>query len=157
MALRLKLQTLSVEVDAPAGVELVPISPDLLRASERRVDGAPIGELDLSTFRASLLIDREGVLEEKALLLAESVSPNASVDSCNPVSLEGSSGYRVEAYIRQRERAPLPYIHVLVVAPEDVRINGGVVIVARSQRLDWEAGDAIMASLKVLRPRAANE
>jgi hypothetical protein len=156
MVLKLKLQTLSVEVDAPAGVELVPVTPELVRASERRVDGAPIGELELSTFKASLLIDREGVLEEKARLLAESV-PNATVDSCDPVSLAGASGYRVQAYIRQRERAPLPYIHVHVVAPDDVRINGGLVVVARSQRLDWAAGDAIVASLKVGRRGAANE
>ena len=156
--LRLKLQTLSLELEAPTGVELVPVSPEIVRARERRVDGAPIGELEVSTFTASLLIDRDGVLEEKARMLAETAAPNAVVDSCDPVSLASISGYRVEAYVRARERPPLPYIHVLVVAPDDLRINGGVVITARSQRLDWAAGDAIIASLKILGRRSvANE
>ncbi|MGE0403143.1 MAG: hypothetical protein AB7T06_40930 [Kofleriaceae bacterium] len=156
--MRLKLQTLSLELEAPTGVELVPVTPEVLRASELRPDGAPLGELEVSTFQASLIIDRDGVLEDKARTLAESAAPAARIDSCVPVSLQGISGYRAEASVRSIKRPELPYIHVFVLAPDDLRINGGLVIVARSARLEWAAGDAIIASLKVLgRRRAANE
>jgi len=149
---------LSLELEAPTGVELLPVSPDVVRLREQRPDGAPLGELEVSTFKAQLLIDRDGILEDKARALAEAAAPDAKVDSCNPVTLGGVSGYRVEAYIRARERPALPYIHVLVLAPDDVRFNGGLVITARSARLEWAAGDAIIASLKLLGRRgAANE
>jgi hypothetical protein len=149
---------LSLELDPPSGVELLPVSPDVVRMREQQANGAPVGELEVSTFKAQLLIDREGVLEEKARTVAESADPGARVDSCNPIVLSGVSGYRVEAAVRARERPALPYIHVLVVAPDDVRFNGGLVITARSARLEWAAGDAIIASLKLLGRRgAANE
>lgn len=158
MALRLKLQMLSLELEAPTGVELVPITPDLVRASERRPDGAPIGELEVTTFKAALLIDRDGILADKARTLAEAAAPQAMVDSCDPITLGGISGYRASAYVRGKDRPALPYIHVVVLAPDDLRVNAGVVITARSQRLEWVAGDAIIASLKVLGRRgAANE
>ncbi|MFN0253460.1 MAG: hypothetical protein ACKV2T_41710 [Kofleriaceae bacterium] len=156
--MRLKLQSLSLELDAPAGIELVPVSPERLRASELRPDGAPIGELEVTTFKAPLIIDRDGVLKDKACALAEAAAPAALVDSCTPVVLPGISGYRAEACVRSIHRPALPYIHVLVLAPDDLRINGGLVITARSHRLEWPAGDAIIASLKVLGRRgAANE
>jgi hypothetical protein len=158
VVLRLKLQSLSLELEAPTGVELVPLSPEHLRASERRPDGAPIGELEVTTFKQALIIDRDGVLEDKARTLAEAAAPAALVDSCTPIALPGISGYRAEAFVRSIQRPALPYIHVLVLAPDDLHINGGLVITARSQRLEWAAGDAIIASLKVLGRRgAANE
>lgn len=157
--LRLKLQTLSLELDAPNGVELVPVSPDVVRMREQQSNGAPIGELEVSTFTDSLIIDRDGVLEDKARTLAQAAAPAARIDSCNPVTLAGVSGYRAEASVRSINRPALPYIHVFVLAPDNTRINGGIAIMVRTARLEWAAGDAIIASLKVLgRGRgAANE
>lgn len=158
MVLRLKLQTLTLDLEAPTGVELVPVTPEVVRASESRPDGALVGELEVATFKAALIIDRDGVLEDKARTLAEAVDPAARIDSCTPISLPGISGFRAEAAVRSIKRPALPYIHVLVLAPDDLRINGGLVITARSARLEWAAGDAIIASLKVLGRRgAANE
>lgn len=157
--LRLKLKTLSLELDAPTGVELLPVSEDVVRLREARPDGMALGELEVSTFSDSLIIDRDGVMEDKARALAEGAAPAARIDSCGPVELEHISGYRAEASVRSINRPALPYIHVLVLAPEDLRITGGLVVTARSARLEWAAGDAIIASLKVIGRRrgAANE
>ena len=110
-------------------------------------------------FPASPLLAPPGTVARDVLsALAEAAAPQAMVDSCDPITLGGISGYRAEAYVRAKDRPALPYIHVVVLAPDDLRVNGGLVITARSQRLEWAAGDSIIASLKVLGRRgAANE
>ena len=125
------------------GFELVP--PDDLqevaagqRYTQHREDGRPIGELEIDTFPAALIIDRDGVLSAKA-------SEQAGGMPAIPVKLPGASGYRAEAV----GAAPLPYLYVFAMAPRD-GVQSGLLVTVRSARPDWPAAEALLQSLRIL-------
>lgn len=134
---------------APGGVELTPVKSGaaVVRCCERRADGKTLGELEVSVFSAALIIDRDGILEEKAREVANQSASAVRIAGTVAVSLPGASGYRADV---EPTRSPLPYVHVFAMAPHDLGIDGGIVVVVRSVEPDWPAAEAILGSLRFL-------
>jgi hypothetical protein len=146
------LAAIGLELDNPAAIELEPVAtgPTVVRAHERR-DGRTIGELEVEVFKAALVIDREGILEEKAHLAAD--AERGRVTPPVRVSLPGASGYRAEVQLVRATGAPgpeLPYVYVFAVAPHDLGVDGGVLITVRCAAPDWPAADSLLRTLRVL-------
>ncbi len=142
------LPLLGLEITAPGGVELTPVASGALvvRCCERRADGRTLGELEVSMFSAALLIDRDGILEEKAREIAEAGNAAGRVESTVAVSLPGASGYRADV---EPSCSALPYVHVFAMAP-DLGVDGGIVVIVRSALPEWAAAEAILGSLRFL-------
>jgi hypothetical protein len=141
------------EIETPSEVEVQPGSGQCVRCSEER-DGKTIGELEVSVFHAALVIDRDGILEEKvASAIDEAREPGARVLPTIPVTLPGASGYRGDLEVVRPmgvERPPLPYVYVFAMAPHDLALDGGLVVTVRCASPEWPAADAILRSLKIL-------
>lgn len=139
------------EIEAPSEVEVRP--GDVLRCCEQR-DGRTIGELEVSVFHAALVIDRDGILEEKAATVIERArEPGARVLPAIPVTLPGASGYRADLEVVRpmgAARPELPFVYVFAMAPYDLALDGGLVVTVRSASPEWPAADAILRSLKIL-------
>lgn len=133
---------------APDKVELTPVPEGeaVVRCCEKRPDGQTVGELEVSMFKAALIIDRDGILEQKAREIAEEGSEQAAATVA--VSLPGASGFRAD--IEPQGTASLPYVHVFAMAPHDLGIDGGVVVVVRSAKPEWPAAEQILGSLRLL-------
>lgn len=140
------------EIETPSEVEVQP-SAGQVKCSERR-DGKTIGELEVSVFHAALVIDRDGILEEKAESAIESArEPGARVSPAMPIALPGASGYRAELEVVRPAgvaKAQLPYVYVFAMAPHDLALDGGLVVTVRCATPEWPAADAILRSLKIL-------
>ena len=118
----------------------------------------PEGELEIAVFKAALVIDRDGILEEKARhAIVEAVAAGADVLEPMPVSLDSASGWRIDAeYRRGNTRPALPYVFVFALASEDLGVDAGVLVTVRSASPEWPAADAIVRSLKILARRTAS-
>lgn len=125
----------------PGDLEVTPVNDGetLLRCTQTRDDGRPLGELEVTVFSAALVIDRDGILEAKA-------SDNTGGAHAVPVVLPGASGYFAET----RGDAQLPYRYVFAIAPHDLAIDGGVLVTVRSARPDWPAADRALQSLRII-------
>lgn len=125
----------------PGALEVTPVGSGdtLVRCTETRHDGKPIGELEVTVFSAALVIDRDGILEAKA-------SDNTGGAHAVPVVLPGASGYFAET----RGDAQLPYRYVFAIAPHDLAVDGGVLVTVRSARPDWPAADRLLQSLRII-------
>jgi hypothetical protein len=136
-------------VTAPSEVELTPIAAgaSVLRCREHK-DGKTVGELEVSMFAAALLIDRDGILEEKAREAAERSVDAASIAGTVAISLPGASGYRAD--VEPSREHGLPYVYVFAMAPHDLGIQGGIIVTVRSAQPEWPAADAILGSLRLL-------
>ena len=112
-------------------------------------DGRVIGELGIVVFGAGLIIDRDGVLERIASEAAEDAAEaGGRVESVMAVTLDsGVSGYRAEV---AAPGAALPNQTILAIASRDLAVCGGVLVTIRAAHERWPAGDAIVASLRVL-------
>src|SRR5256885_142179 len=130
--------------DPPTDVEVRP-GDGSVHCSQVRGDGRPIGELDVAVFQAALVIDRDGILEEKVHEAA--IAEHGRVTPAIPVSLPGASGYRAEV---ERVRGALPYVYVFAIAPHDLGVQGGVIVTVRCATPEWPAADAILRSLRIL-------
>jgi hypothetical protein len=139
------------EIETPSEVDVRP--GEVVRVREQR-DGKTVGELEVSVFHAALVIDRDGILEEKVAAVIESArEPGARVLPAMPMSLPGASGYRADAEVRVPMGAPrpeLPYTYVFALAPHDLALDGGLVVIVRCASPEWPAADAILRSLKIL-------
>ncbi len=144
------LPSIGFEMTAPGEVELTQIGkgPSVIRCCERRSDGKTVGELEVAMFSAALIIDREGILADKARDVAQNAA-HAAVSATVAVSLPGATGYRADVELRGVSRPQLPYVHVFAFAPPD-GIDGGVLVTVRSATPDWPAAEAILGSLKIL-------
>ena len=144
------LPSIGFEMTAPGEVEMTPLGKggSILRCRERRADGKTVGELEVEVFSAALIIDRDGILEEKARDVAQHAAHTA-VSATVAVSLPGASGYRADVELRGVVRPPLPYLHVFAFAPPD-GIDGGVLVTVRSATPNWPAAEAILRSLRIL-------
>ena len=132
---------------------------DVVTCRERRADGETIGELEVSVFHAALVIDRDGILEEKVQSAIDSAKePGARVLPAIPFSLPGASGYRADLEVVRpmgTARPPLPYVYVFAMAPNDLALDGGLVVTVRCASPEWPAADAILQSLRILSRRGA--
>ena len=115
-----------------------------VHCSEARGDGKPVGELEVAVFHAALVIDRDGILEEKACTAAATETGRSA--AARRITLPGASGYRADA----ERHAPLPYVYIFAIAPHDLGVQGGVLVTVRSAKPDWAAADAILTSLRIL-------
>lgn len=137
----------------PRGVEVVRTG-DTTRCRQE-AGGALIGEIEISVFRAALVIDRDGILEEKVRhAIVDEVAAGAHVLEPMPVEITGASGWRVDAQYR-RGSASLPYVHVFALASDDLGVDAGVLVTVRSASPEWSAADQIVQSLKIF-TRGAN-
>ena len=139
------------EIETPSEVDVQP--GDVVRCREQR-DGRTIGELEVRVFHAALVIDRDGILEEKAASAIEVArEPGARVTRAMPVTLPGASGYRADLEVVRpmgAARPPLPYVYVFAMAPNDLALDGGLVVTIRCASPVWPAADAILRSLRIL-------
>ena len=143
------------EIEPPSEVEVLP-GAEVVRLCEKR-EGKTIGELEVSVFHAALVIDRDGILEEKAQSAIESAAvPGARVLSPMPVSLPGVSGFRADLELVRpmgTAKPPLPYVYVFAMAPHDLALDGGLIVTVRCASPEWPAAEAILRSLKILSRR----
>ena len=139
------------EIQTPNEVEIQP--GDVVRCREKTANGQTVGELEVRVFHAALLIDRDGILEEKLHdAITSNSKPGAHVQPLLPIALPGVSGYRVDIEERATDAA-LPYVYVFAMAPNDLALDGGLMVVVRSASPEWPAADKILSSLRVLSRR----
>src|SRR5262245_49196188 len=122
-------QPVGFELSTPIDVEVT--TSGALRCSERHGDRT-IGQLEVAVFSAALIIDRDGILEEKVRSIAD--DEHGRVLATVPVTLRGASGYRIDVE-RGRGVPALPYVYVFAVAP--LGVNAGVLVTVRSAAPEW--------------------
>jgi hypothetical protein len=128
--------------------------------SGARVRG-PAGEIELEIFQAALVIDRDGILEEKisqAVDVALSSDRDAQVLQTIPIELPGASGYRADLELVRPmgvARPERPYLLIFAIAPLDLGVDGGVIVRVRSATPEWAAAEYILSSLRILTRRSA--
>ena len=131
--------------DVPAGVVLR--DGPVVKCHEARDDGRVVGELEITVFGAALIIDRDGILAEKARETASRALGGRGVGEPVSVRLPGATGYRADG----QGSAALPYVYAFTFAPSDLGVDGGVLVVMRTARPDWPAGEQMLHSLRLLR------
>jgi hypothetical protein len=148
------------EIDPPADVTVQPHGATV-RCREARADGATVGELVVEVFHAALVIDRDGILEEKVqAAIALAAPPDSQVLQTIPIELHGASGFRADVGPARSvasggtAHTALPYVHVLAIAPDDLGVDGGLLVTVRSASPEWPAADKIVASLRILSRRS---
>lgn len=134
---------LGFQLDAPREVQLA--ESDALTCRERLHDGRLAGELEVRVFAAALIIDRDGILAEKAREFAARSAIDPDRVAALPVDLPGASGYRASAVARDA----LPYLHVFALAPDDLGLDGGLLVIVRAAAPTWPAADHILRSLRL--------
>jgi hypothetical protein len=132
------------QLEAPGEVELR--DGAVLKCREVRQDGRIMGELEASVFAAALIIDRDGILQEKALEVIGTEVPVRRGASAVAVRLPGATGFRADAI----QTTQLPYVYVFAIAAPDLGVDGGVLITIRSASPDWPAADHMLRSLRIL-------
>ena len=133
---------LGFELTPPDDVVVTPVGSGV-KVAERR-GGRTIGEIEIVPFQAALIIDRDGILEEKACEVAAAVG--CAVPAVR-IALFGATGYRTEVHLAHG--AALPYIHILAMA-DDGGVDGGLLVIVRSATPEWPAADAILASMRLV-------
>jgi len=149
-------RSIGFELQTPSEVDVQSVERGdvVVRCRERGADGKTVGELDVAMFRAALVIDRDGILEEKVSAVAGDVAPpGARVLPAVRIELPGASGYRAGVELA---RQPLPYVYVFAIAPHDLGVDGGLLVTVRCASPDWPAADAILKSLRILGRRGAS-
>lgn len=144
------LPAIGFEMSAPDEIEVAPVhdGTSIVRFVERRADGQTIGELEVRVVAAALIIDRDGILEDKARDAAQDAAHVAVTGTC-AVSLPGANGYRADVVVRGPRLPALPYVHVFAMAPDN-GIDGCVLVIVRTATPDWPAADALLRSLRIL-------
>jgi hypothetical protein len=142
------LPAIGVELVSPIAVNVIATGATVVICSEEH-DGKLIGELAVEVFRAALVIDRDGILEEKAHVAAD--AEHGRVTPPVPVTLPGASGFRAEVVSGKQQ---LPYVYLFAVAPDDLGVDGGVLVTVRSASPEWPAANEILRTLRVLGRRA---
>jgi hypothetical protein len=149
-------RSIGFELQTPSEVDVQSIERGevVVRCCERTPDGKTVGELDVAMFRAALVIDRDGILEEKVSAVAgDAAQPGARVLPAVPIELPGATGYRAGVEL---VRQPLPYIYVFAIAPLDLGVDGGLLVTVRCATPEWPAADSILKSLRILGRRGAS-
>jgi hypothetical protein len=136
------------ELETPKQVELR--EGPVLSCREVNADGRMVGELEVSVFAAALIIDRDGILAQKACDELEREARPRDGAVALAVRLPGASGFRAEAV----QRTPLPYVYVFAMAP-NLGVDGGVLVTVRSAQPDWAAADHMLRTLRILTRQGA--
>jgi hypothetical protein len=136
--------SIGFQLEAPAELELR--EGPTLHCRELRPDGSVRGEIEISLFPGALVIDRDGILAEKALEAMNRLATLRRAVVPAPVALPGANGFRAAAV----HTASLPYIYSFAIAPSDLGVDGGVLITIRAATPEWAAADHVLRSLRVL-------
>ena len=131
------------QLEVPGEVELQ--DGAVLLCREVPQGGRTLGEFEVSVFPAALVIDRDGVLADRA---REGIAHEAALrgePTAVAVRLPGASGFRADAV----QNTALPYRYVFAIAPDDI-VDGGVQITIRCASPDWAAADHMLRSLRIL-------
>lgn len=132
------------QLEVPGVVELR--EGAVLKLREVLQGGRTMGELEISVFAAALIIDRDGILAEKAReVLGREVTVRGGPTAV-AVRLPGASGFRADAV----QNTALPYRSVFAIAPQDLGVDGGVLVTIRCASPDWPAADHMLRSLRIL-------
>lgn len=131
------------QLDTPREVELR--DGPVLRCREVLQGGRTLGEIEISVFAAALIIDRDGILAEKACEVLGREATLRGEPTAVAVRLPGAAGFRADAV----QNTALPYRYVFALAPDEV-VDGGVLITIRCASPDWPAADQMLRSLRVL-------
>jgi hypothetical protein len=132
------------QLEVPREIELR--ETPTLKCREVLQGGRTRGELEISLFVAALVIDRDGILAEKACEVLASEATVRGGPIAVAIALPGASGYRADAVVNGQ----LPYRHAFAIAPADLGVDGGVAIVVRCASPDWPAADHMLRSLRIL-------
>jgi hypothetical protein len=132
------------QLEVPREVELR--EGQVLKCREVLQGGRTLGELEVSVFAAALVIDRDGILSEKACEVLGREAMVRGGPTAVAVTLPGASGFRAEAV----QNTPLPYRYVFAIAPPDLGVDGGILITIRCASPDWPAADHMLRSLRIL-------
>lgn len=136
--------SIGFQLEVPAQLELMD-GPEV-QCRELRSDGRAVGELQVGLFAAALVIDRDGLLAEKAIEGMQRLATLRRAVVPMPVALPGASGFRVAAV----HGAPLPYLYSFAIAPPDLGVDGGVLIMIRAAAPEWEAANHVLRSLRIV-------
>lgn len=151
------LPSIGFEVELPDGIDVTVVDngATVVRCREAR-GGRTIGELEIALSPAALVIDRDGILEQKASEAIE--HDRGRVEPPVAVVLAGASGYRAGVEAIGRERPALPYTYAFAMAPHDLVADGCLIVTLRCARHDWPAAEQMMCSLQVFtRKPSAND
>ncbi len=132
------------QLEVPCEVEI--LEGPALKCRELLQGGRMRGELEIRLFAAALVIDRDGILSEKACEVLAGEATLGRGPTAVAVALPGASGFRADAVIH----ATLPYRYAFAIAPPDLGVDGGVAIVVRCVSPDWPAADHMLRSLRIL-------
>lgn len=135
---------LGFQLEVPREIEL--LDGSTLRCREVLQDGRILGELEIRLFSAALVIDRDGILAEKACEVLAAEATVRGGPTAVAVALPGASGYRADAVVH----AALPYRYAFAIAPGDLGVDGGIAVVVRCASPDWPAADHMLRSLRIL-------
>ena len=132
------------QLEVPREVELR--EGATLKCREVMQGGRTRGELEVSVFAAALVIDRDGLLSEKACEMLGREATVRGGPNAVAVALPGGHGFRADAV----QNTALPYRYVFAIAPLDLGVDGGVLVVIRCASPDWPAADHMLRSLRIL-------
>lgn len=136
-------RTIGFQLEAPAELQLHD-GPALVCCEQRA--GRVVGEVEIAVFAAALIIDRDGILAERAREAIEREVTTAGGAVASPAQLPGASGFRADAVVR----GALPYVYVFALAPTDLGVDGGLLIRVRAAALGWPAGEQLLRSLRIV-------
>ena len=151
------LPAIGFEIELPDGLDVTVVHDGaiVVRGREAR-DGRTIGEIEIAMFPAALVIDRDGILEQKASEALEHADGRVAPPVA--VVLPGASGYRAGAEAIGRERPALPYTYAFAIAPHDLVADGGLLVTLRCARHDWPTAERALCSLQIFtRKPSAND
>ena len=132
------------QLEVPGEVELR--DGPVLKCREVTQGGRTLGEFEVGLFPAALVIDRDGILADKACeILGREVTVRGGPRAV-PVALPGGSGFRADAV----HNGPLPYRFAFAIAAPDLGIDGGIMVVIRCASPDWPVADQMLRSLRIL-------
>lgn len=141
-------------VELPAGDGDAP----LFRCEELGTGGRVIGALELHLFPVALVIDRIGVLAERARAWANrELTGSARWRLLVEGEVElagGTAGHRIDVLMQSnsegRFRPSAPYASWLALASRDAVVPAGVLAVVHSAAPVWRAGTVVLDSLEIL-------
>jgi hypothetical protein len=144
----------------PAGLMLEQTDPDgpdravVLRVREESQDGRLVGELELGLFSAGFIIDRGGVLQElveiaAAVALGGPDNGARLLAAGNAEFAGGASGFRMDVVMPAGEPRAPRYVSWLALASDDLALPGGVFVTMRTAGPRWQAGSAMLDSLRI--------
>ncbi|HVV81560.1 MAG TPA: hypothetical protein VHE35_00730 [Kofleriaceae bacterium] len=136
------------------GVELPESANQPLVRCTEATASRTIGVLEVDVFAAGMVVDPEGALQQIASAALDRLRGGGTARARPPTAFElddGVHGIRVHADLLRDgtgQRPALPYLTVVALA--GVSVRGGVIVTMASAAANWEAGDRVLDSLRVL-------